>query len=36
MVTTPETFISFLWGIIDNKIISLFIIVLLLFSFFIT
>ncbi|MEG5334493.1 DUF6216 family protein [Enterobacter ludwigii] len=33
MVTAPETFISFLWGIIDNKIVSLLIIALLLLSF---
>lgn len=33
MVTAPETFISFLWGIIDNKIVSLFIIAILLLTF---
>ncbi|HCP1860413.1 TPA: hypothetical protein OCZ15_003463 [Escherichia coli] len=33
MVTAPETFISFLWGIIDNKIVSLLIIALLILSF---
>ena len=34
MVATPETFISFLWDTIDNKIIFLLIILFLMLSFF--